>query len=86
MLALPAAAANAPLREKRLALYPQADANGDGILTDGEEDAMSRRILQLISPSPRGRRNTAGAGERWIGGKSVTTAVLGLRIRDLRNP
>jgi thiol-disulfide isomerase/thioredoxin/mono/diheme cytochrome c family protein len=55
LLALTAADANAPLIKKIIALYPQADTNGDGILTDAEEDAVSRLALQRYPRADRDR-------------------------------
>ena len=70
LLALPAADANARLSKKRLALYPQADTNGDGILTAAEEDAVNRRALQRYFRTTPGRRNTAATGKLRIVGRA----------------
>lgn len=86
LFALPTADANARLSKKRIALYPQADTNGDGILTDAEEDAVSHRALQTYPFAARGRRNTTGAGKLRIGGQSVKTTVPGSEARDPQDP
>ena len=38
--------ANDAIKKKILDLYPQADTNGDGILSDAEEAAVSRQALK----------------------------------------
>ncbi len=38
--------ANDALKEKILELYPQADTNGDGVISDAEEAALSRQALE----------------------------------------
>jgi len=38
--------ANDAIKKKILKLYPQADTNGDGIISDAEEEAVSRQALK----------------------------------------
>ena len=47
------ASANDALKKKALELYPQADANGDGVLSDEEEAALSRRALKRYPQADR---------------------------------
>ena len=38
--------ANDTIKEKILQLFPEADTNGDGVLSDAEEAVMSRQVLK----------------------------------------
>ena len=45
--------ANDAIRKKALELYPQADTNGDGVLSDEEEAALSRQALKRFPQADR---------------------------------
>ena len=45
--------ANDALKKKALELYPQADTNGDGVLSDEEEAALSRQALKRYPQADR---------------------------------
>jgi hypothetical protein len=45
--------ANDAIKKKTLELYPQADTNGDGVLSDAEEAALSRQALKRFPQADR---------------------------------
>ena len=45
--------ANDAIKKKALELYPQADTNGDGVLSDEEEAALSRQALKRYPQADR---------------------------------
>jgi hypothetical protein len=46
LIGLSAVNANDAIMKKILELYPQADTNGDGVVSDSEEAILSRQVLK----------------------------------------
>ena len=83
-VAASAAGASDPIAEKILKLYPQADTDGDGVLSSAEEAALSRMVLKRFPQADADRDGVLSDAEKQTSGRSIKTGSPRSVVRQVR--